>query len=210
MKLILCRHGETQYNIERRLQGKMETELNEHGKAQAKLVGERLGKIEFDHAFSSPRKRCTQTAKEIMKYHKCGLELREEISEVDLGIYTGMDRHEIEEKYPGNWAQRVDNKYEFEHKGGESYKEVDQNRVAPFLQELREKYSARTILGVTHAGVGRLIVGSMLGLGPEEKMHIEFPNECIYFIEYRPHKTVVEYELVESGMKGKGYIKTKN
>lgn len=206
MKLIVCRHGETDFNVQKRLQGKMETKLNWHGRKQAKLIAARLKSEDFEHAFSSTRARCRQTANEIMKFHKCNLELREELSEVDLGIYTGMNREEIEEKFPGHWAERVDNKYNFKHKGGESYKEVDEKRVAKFLQELREKYSARTVLIVTHAGTGRLVIGSMLGLTPDEKMHFEFPNECVYFVEYRPHKTVVGYELVESNKKGQGFL----
>ena len=46
----------------------------------------------------------------------------------------------------------------------------------------------------------------VLGLGPDEKMSIMMPNDCIYFVEYRPHKTEVRYELLESGKIGKGVL----
>ena len=207
MKLILCRHGETDFNTQKRLQGKLETELNERGVKQARLVAERLESDEFDCAFSSPQDRCRQTASEIMRFHqKTKMVFRNELREIDLGKYTGMNPEEIEEKFPGEWGKRVDSKYEFLHEGGESYKGVDEKRVKPLLKEFREKYSSRTILVVTHQGIGRLIIGNLLGLAPGQKMKIDFPNECIYFIEYRPHKTEIMYCLAEEGIEGKGWL----
>ena len=60
---------------------------------------------------------------------------------------------------------------------------------------------------MTHQGTAKMMLGSMLGLTPEEKMGINMPNDCIYFVEYRPHKTGVSYELLESGNKGGGVLK---
>lgn len=207
MKLILCRHGETDQNMQRRLQGRLETEINAHGLAQAKLVAERLREEGFDHVFCSPLRRCRQTAAEIMAFHP-GMEVkyRAELSEVSLGKYSGMDRHDIEAKFPGEWSKRVDNKYDFRHEGGESYKDADEKRVKPLLKEFREKYSSRKLLVVTHGGICRLMLGNMLGLRPGQKMQVEFPNDCIYYVEYLPHKTAVKYLLAESGISGEGYL----
>src|SRR3989344_3023119 len=207
MKLILCRHSETDFNTQKRLQGKLETELNERGVKQARLVAEKLESEGFDYAFSSPQERCRQTASGIMRFHpKTKMVFRNELREIDLGKYTGMNPGEIEEKFPGEWGKRVDSKYEFLHEGGESYKGVDEKRVQPLLKEFREKYSSRTILVVTHQGIGRLIIGNLLGLAPGQKMKIDFPNECIYFIDYRPHKTEIMYCLAEEGIEGKGWL----
>ncbi len=208
MRIVLCRHGETDFNKQHRFQGKLETELNNHGLEQAKLLAEALKGENFYAILCSPRKRCIRTAEEINKYHNKRIRILEELSEIDLGIYTGMNKEEIEEKFPGVWVKRVDNKYDFLHEGGESYKQIDETRVANFIRDLKEKYSSRNILIVTHAGVGRLIVGSLIGLSGREKMHIEIPNECIYFIEYKPHKTKISYLCVESKKSGEGYIKS--
>jgi len=207
MKLIICRHGQTDYNAQKRLQGHLETELNEIGLSQAMLVSEHLKDLEFDHAFASPQKRCKATANEIMKYHSDNkLVFRDELKEIDVGIYTGMTPKEIDKKFPGRWSERVDNKYDFKHKNGESYKEVDENRVQPLLKEFREKYSSRTILLITHQGTGRLILGSLLGYSPEEKMKINFPNDCIYFVDYLPHKTIVKHYRAETNEWGEGCL----
>lgn len=208
MKLILCRHGETDFNVQRRLQGWMDTPINAHGRQQAKLVAERLKHEHFDHAFCSTLLRARQTFGEVMKYHReIPFEFRPELREIDLGIYDGMDRHEIEEKFPGVWAKRVDSKYDFHHEGGESYKSVDEKRVKPMLQELKEKYSSRAILLLCHQGIAKLIIGNLLGLTPAQEMHVAMPHDCIYFMEYRPHKTAIRHELLESNAKGEGYLR---
>ena len=207
MRMIICRHGETDFNGQKRLQGILETAINSHGQEQARLVAQKLKGEEFDYVFSSPLLRCRQTVEEIMKFHS-GQKIiyRDELKEIDLGKYSGMDKHEIEEKFPGDWAERVDNKYEFVHEGGESYKQVDELRVRPLLNEFREKYSSRKILVVTHGGTCRLLLGNMLGLATKEKMNIELPNDCIYFVDYLPHKTKVHFYLAQTGINGEGHL----
>ena len=118
-----------------------------------------------------------------------------------------MDKGEIEKKFPGDWAKRDDNKYDFRHESGESYREVDENRVRPLLNEFREKYSSRKLLVITHQGTARLVIGNLLGLSPEEKMLVDFPNNCVYRVSYLPHKTEITYSLVGLGESDKGYIK---
>ncbi len=209
IRLTICRHGETDFNVQRRLQGWMETRINAHGKKQAKLVAQRLKAEEFDYAFCSPLMRTRQTFLELMRFHKdLPVQFRDELREIHLGIYTGMDRGEIDKKYPGHWSARVDNKYDFHHEGGESYKSVDCGRVAALLDEFREKYSSRKVLVLTHQGTAKLLIGSLLGLPPGEKMQIMMPNDCIYFVDYLPHKTVVKYELLEGAKCGTGWLRT--
>ena len=207
MRIVICRHGETDLNREKRLQGRMETQINENGRGQAALVGKKLKEEKFDAVFCSPLKRCRETAQIIMKFlPKNKVVFREELAEVNLGKYSGMDVRDINEKFPGDWAERVDNKYEFVHELGESYKNADEHRVKPLLKEFSEKYSSRNILVITHGGICRLMLGDLLGLAPVEKMSIELPNDCIYFVEYRPHKTAVQFYLAESGIHGEGHL----
>jgi broad specificity phosphatase PhoE len=207
MELVLCRHGETDYNAQKRLQGWLETPINENGKKQAHAVSEAIKNEDFYAAFCSPQKRCRMTAEIILKNHPgLRVEYRDELKEVNVGIYSGMNHSEIEKKFPGKWAERVDSKYDFFHENGESYKSVDESRVKSFLNELQEKYSSRKILIITHQGLGDLIIGSMLGFSGQEKLGISIPNDCIYFVEYRPHKTVVSHFLAQSKKRGSGWL----
>ncbi|VVB99418.1 2,3-bisphosphoglycerate-dependent phosphoglycerate mutase [uncultured archaeon] len=109
MRLVLCRHGETNLNAQKRLQGWVDTSLNERGRMQARLTGEHLRNEKFDCAFCSPLNRTRETFAEIMRFHEgTPFYFRDELREINIGIYSGMDRREIEEKYPGRWAKRVD------------------------------------------------------------------------------------------------------
>ncbi|MCR4335929.1 MAG: histidine phosphatase family protein, partial [archaeon] len=199
--------GQTDFNVQKRYQGLSQTPLNENGLRQAKKIAEILKNEDFDAAFSSPLKRAVQTAKEIVKPHKnLKLILREELRELDYGHLSGKTPNEIEIENPGTWAKREKNKYDFDHLGGETFRDADEKRVKPLLKEFQEKYSSRTILAVSHGGLGRLIIGNLLGLEPKEKMIIDIPNDCIYYINYRPHKTEVNYFLVDSKKEGNGYL----
>ncbi|MCR4369241.1 MAG: histidine phosphatase family protein [archaeon] len=205
MKLILCRHGETDYNNEHRYQGTTETSINESGKKQALLISELLKKEEIDYVFSSPRNRCMQTAKIISKPHKLPVKIREDLREINYGFLEGHTVLEIKNRFPGIWEEREKSKYDYAHANGESFAHADEARVKPMLAEFREKYSSRCILVVTHQGIGRLIIGSLLGIPPIEKMKVTLPNDCVYFIDYGPHTTKIRYARVDSGITGDGF-----
>ena len=66
MKLYIIRHGETSWNVQRRLQGASDTDLNENGITLAKRTGEALKEIPFDLCFTSPLKRAKMTAELIL------------------------------------------------------------------------------------------------------------------------------------------------
>jgi len=204
MRIVLCRHGETDFNAEKRYQGRTDTMLNKKGLKQAEQLAEKLGDNDFYKAFSSPLKRCTQTAEKIMELHpKTKLIIKQELIEHDYGVFEGKTPDEIPELF----EEKEKNRYEFRHKNGETFREADEKRVKPFLEELKEKYYSRNILVVTHQRIGSLIIGSLLGLPGKEKVEIEIPNDCIYFIDYLPHKTIVKYFLIDSKKQGEGYLK---
>ena len=67
MKVYIIRHGETAWNVQKRLQGVSDTELNEKGIQMAKLTAEALKDVPFDCCFTSPLKRAKDTALYILK-----------------------------------------------------------------------------------------------------------------------------------------------
>ena len=71
MKLYIIRHGETDWNKQRRLQGQSDTELNEYGIRLAKITGEALKDIRFDHIFSSPLKKSIQNCGNYTRRQNC-------------------------------------------------------------------------------------------------------------------------------------------
>ena len=210
MKIVLCRHGRTDWNNQRRYQGWQGTPLNETGFEHAKLVSEALKDENFEYTFCSPLKRCLQTAKEIMKLQKCKLEIKEGLKEINYGDFAGHTPSNIQKKMPGMWEKRkssFQSKYDFKHPNGESFREIDENRVKPMLEEFKEKYYSRKILLVTHQGVGRLILGNLMGFSEAEKMDLSIPNDCIYYLNYRPNKTTIRHYFAETGKSEDGFLR---
>lgn len=93
MKLYIIRHGETDWNAKKLLQGGSETVLNENGRRLAILTGEALKGISFDKVFSSPLQRAMETARLVLG--DCPLEIISEprIREISFGIYEGKCYH---------------------------------------------------------------------------------------------------------------------
>ena len=91
MKLYIIRHGETKWNVERRLQGASDTDLNEKGIALAKVTGEALKEVPFFCCFTSPLKRAKETARLVLGEKEIPVYLDERIQEISFGTWEGRD-----------------------------------------------------------------------------------------------------------------------
>ena len=90
MKLYLIRHGETDWNIVKRLQGATDIPLNENGEALARETAEGLKEIPFDMVFTSPLKRAYRTAEIVKGNREIPLIIEERIREICFGDYEGL------------------------------------------------------------------------------------------------------------------------
>lgn len=149
MKLYVVRHGQTDWNVQNKVCGITDVELTEEGKAQAEKVADTLSGNHIDLILSSPLKRAMQTAEIISR--KCGTDLQVEsrLTEQNYGIYEGVDR--ANERFLQNKRQ-----FAFRYPGGESMMQVAY-RIYGLLDRLKETYSEKNILLVTHGGVCRVI-----------------------------------------------------
>lgn len=138
--IYVLRHGETDWNLDGKLQGRIDIELNEKGKRQAKKVKEKLKGIKFDKVFSSPLKRAFETAKIIT----------DEPIEIDDRIIERC-KGQLEGKLKTEYENMLDFINENEQKLGiESLSDL-RGRIKNFFDELEEKYAGKNILVVTHA-----------------------------------------------------------
>ncbi len=153
MKLYVVRHGETDWNIVKRLQGRSDTHLNEKGRELAKIVGEALRDIPFTRCYSSPLSRAMETAKLVLGEHNVSIIPEERIAEISFGIYEGMvsDKKNYEIPDP-EFMYFFSAPEKYHHpKGGESLESLCA-RTTEFLRELVEnpELEEETILIVTH------------------------------------------------------------
>ncbi len=182
--LYFVRHGETDWNVERRYQGRLETHLNEKGREQAARNGRalmaRIDKPERHVFIASPLARAVETMAIVRT--EMGLDGRvfgrdDRIAEIDLGEWDGKTYDEIERETPGIFARRERDKWRFRPPGGESYAEAAA-RVRDFLLHLK-----RPAVIVGHGATGRILRGYLLGLGRNRVPGLSSPHDAVFRIE---------------------------
>lgn len=208
MRLILVRHGLTPWNIEGKIHGTADIGLSEKGIEQAKKVAQMISKEKPSKIFSSPLKRAFTTAEIISKKFDLPVEKRGELVEINYGEFEGKTFEEIkmDEKSAKIWSERRKDKYHFKLKGGESFEEMNVNRIQPFVHELLHRFEEKTAIVVAHSGVNRLIAGNCLGLTPEKMVNIWQPNEVVYFLECRFGHCNYSYQAIGWSKPKLGYL----
>ncbi len=150
-QIYLIRHGETEWNRDRRFQGHLAVPLSAAGQAQARAVAAWLATqpVRFAALYTSDLPRAAQTAAVIGA--RLGLTPIPEaaLREISVGHWAGLGRDEIETRYPGElqaWRERV---AEYTLPGGESVPDV-QRRILAFYQSIIGQHEGTAILLVSH------------------------------------------------------------
>ncbi len=180
MRLIIVRHGETEGNIKRTLEGHIEGTLTEAGVQQAKRVAERLKTEKIDIIYSSDLERARMTANEIIKNHPdVPVHYVKELRERDYGEATGKARDEVRSYRK---KQNI-KKHEYTPEGAESLLHM-KDRLMGFLEETRRKHKGQTVLFVTHGGVKRVMVGTLNGMPLEDAIYMKWGNTSVSIINF--------------------------
>jgi probable phosphoglycerate mutase len=179
--IYLVRHGETEWNVERRMQGRLESSLTALGRQQAARMAELLaGLVERDgggpwRLISSPLGRARDTAEVIADRLGTALELDDRLTEVAFGDWEGRLRDEVSPQHPEIFSTR---EWLVSAPGGESFDEV-QARVADFLADLPPE-PERRVIAVSHGVAGRLLRGVYAGLGREQTLNQDVPQDAVF------------------------------
>lgn len=147
--LYIVRHGETEWNKEHRLQGKLDSQLTEKGKRYAKFLGEKLKSTNFEQIISSPSIRTLETAEYIRGDRDIPIMKDSRIMEMDMGSWQGKTIQEIKEMHPLEYDCFMSRPTEYVHEGAELFSDI-YDRAKSFIHELQEKHDKGNILIVTH------------------------------------------------------------
>jgi 2,3-bisphosphoglycerate-dependent phosphoglycerate mutase len=187
-KLILLRHGQSQWNLENRFTGWKNVSLTEKGEAEAKKAGELIRKhnISIDRVFSSVLERANRTAEiaikkaelnNLLENNKIIMTCSEKLNERDYGDLVGLNKQETADKFGKDQVHIWRRSYDTPPPNGESLKDVVE-RVSPYFKEnikpLIDK--GENILIAAH---GNSLRAMMIELGmykPEEISNIELPT----------------------------------
>lgn len=164
-RLILLRHGQTEWNAADRMQGQIDTELSELGRRQAKDAARELLGHDAIAIVSSDLRRAYDTAVALADHTTLEVVRDRRLRETDLGEWEGLTHLEVDAQYPGarqTWRLNAD----FTPPGGESKLEVGA-RALPVVRELfaaRTDWPGRTIILVAHGGLIAALTAALLEL----------------------------------------------
>ena len=141
-KLILLRHGESEWNLQNRFTGLKDVDLTATGEAEAKRAGQLLkdAGIKIDKVFSSTQKRANRTAEialtEAGQADKFAEMVRhDDLRERDYGDLTGLNKDETRQKYGDEQVHIWRRSYDVPPPGGECLRDVVENRVRPYFEK---------------------------------------------------------------------------
>lgn len=180
--LYILRHGQTEWNVARRMQGRRDSPLTELGRLQADVHGRTLARQgPVEALIASPLGRTRATAELVNTHLAAPLRHEEALMERDCGAWSGLTLTEIQAAYPREWQARSADPYHHRPPEGENLVDMEA-RIAALLDTLING-SERTLALITHGVMSRVIVKRLLALSPADAVTVRHPNELFYRIE---------------------------
>ncbi len=183
MRVLLVRHGQTDWNAAARIQGASDVPLNAAGRAQAAQLARTLASGERAEAiYSSPLSRAMETAEIIGSALGLAVIPAAELTELSFGDWEGCSWAEIGERWPREFAAYAADRRNYAPPHGESYAGM-LSRARPFVESLR-RAPGGPALCVAHSAVIRGLLAEEQGLGVGESYKkIRLPNGVIIPLE---------------------------
>jgi glucosyl-3-phosphoglycerate phosphatase len=166
-RLLVWRHGRTEWNARGRFQGQLDPPLDDEGQAQAARTAPALAAAlrgEDTVLVSSDLQRAVDTAGALAPLLGVAVRIDERLREHGLGSWEGLTRDEVAERLPGQYADWLAGR-PVPGRGGEAQADV----AARALAAVADLPPASTAVLVTHGGTAGRLVEALLGLGPEHK-----------------------------------------
>jgi Fructose-2,6-bisphosphatase len=153
MKLFLIRHGQTDWNLEGRIQGSYDSELNCTGIVQAEELSKKVleKNYKFSKIYSSPQKRAVKTAQILSEITGVDYVQLKGLEEINLGEWEGLSWAEVKEKFPAEYEEWYKNRRYTKAPKGESYQDMLERLLSAIDEIIAENSSNIAI--VTHSAV---------------------------------------------------------
>ena len=150
LKLYLVRHGQTEWNVQKRMQGWEDSSLTEKGVNNAIALRKKLEGVEFAATYTSTSERTIETAKLIIEKRNLAINTNEDLREINLGEWEGKTLDEIKDFYPEQYKYFWENPALYEPIGGETFEQLI-NRAIKVLNYIISKHINGSILVITHS-----------------------------------------------------------
>lgn len=184
--LCLVRHGETDWNVARRLQGHIDIPLNERGRAQAEATARSLTGTRFSALYCSDLARARQTAAAITRRYPMPETTDARLRERHYGMFQGLTYDEAARRHPEFYrrfkARELD--FAFAERGESLHAFAARIRAA--LHDIALRHRGEQVLVVTHGGVLDIAYRIAAGRELESARDFPIPNAALNWIEHQP------------------------
>ncbi len=191
LKLLLVRHGLTQWNQEKRYLGSSDIPLNAVGKKDAHSLSERLLSESIDQIISSELIRAIDTATQIAAGREISVVIDARLNEINFGVFEGLTFSEAQSKYPkmlNTWLKD----YDLPPDNGQSFSSFSET-VIDFMDYVKTIDEEKTILIVSHGGVIREILRLTLELPQEKHWSFKIDPASLTEIQFNEgHATLIK------------------
>ncbi len=184
MRLILVRHGESEWNRIGRYQGQADASLSELGLQQADALAHRLKSEQIDSIYTSPLQRARKTAEAIARFHpRVPFVEDPALYEIDHGAWQGLLAAEVRERYADLLEEWRVYPTRCQMPGGESFSNI-LKRTLNLRERVARQHPDGTVLLSTHDVVVKILIADALGMHMDRINRIWVTNASISVIEY--------------------------
>jgi len=201
-RIYLFRHGETEWNVAGKMQGRLDSPLTERGGQQAMAHGRLLAGLPSpDCLWVSSAGRTRATAELLNASVQVPMHFSDALVERDCGTWSGKTPSQVRAEHGAEWAQLQQDAYRYRPGGGENLPDLMQR-----FRDLLDQWPLPECLGiVTHGVVSRAILGHFLQLSEEQIRQVKHPNALFYELSFVNDDIQVRYYLADQHSQGSGF-----
>lgn len=193
-RLVLLRHGESQWNLENRFTGWVDVPLSPRGVQEAIQAGQKLKEFTFNRAFTSMLSRANETLRLVLEtigQSHIPIEKSQALNERMYGELQGLNKEETAKKYGEEQVKLWRRSYDVRPPGGESLKDTAE-RVLPYYEQAIKPYllKGETILVAAHGNSLRALVMELDQLSKEAVLELNIPTGAPLLYELDDHGAV--------------------
>jgi len=159
--VLLARHGETDWNVQRRWQGHADPPLNDRGREQARRLAVLVADVELDAIYASDLARARETAAIVAAARGLDVVTDPALREIDVGEWSGLTTGEIERRFPDGLRRHAEGSDGWVH--GESHLMMSE-RIVGAVARIAGAHPGECVLCVLHGGVMRAILAQAAGI----------------------------------------------
>ncbi|MDJ0661548.1 MAG: histidine phosphatase family protein [Crocosphaera sp.] len=183
MKLIIVRHGETEWNTQNRVTGQLDSPLTPKGIQQADAIANRLCRFQFSSFYSSDLGRAVQTANIIAEICGKNVIFDSQLREWNMGIFQGLTVSQMYEKFPQRQKEYYTKNDDYLIPKGESFRQC-RNRGSRVFNKMAERHLDETVVVVTHGCLLMSFFEVVLNLPPGNCWRAKLDNANFSSFEY--------------------------